>query len=82
MRPPASALSYYLRLTLSTPFILLAMLLQTAWSLWWEAVSCARLIYRDELRPMYASYFELWTVKACRRATSLARGSGMWSRQG
>ena len=82
LSPPTSTLSYYLRITLGSPFILLAMLLQTAWSMTTGALCCWRLVYQQELKPMYASYVELWTPKACRRARSLARGSSPWSKYG
>lgn len=81
MRPPASTLSYYFRLTLGTPLILLAITLQTFWSLGREAYLCSRLIYRDELKPLYASYAHLWTRESCRRATTLARGANPWCKQ-
>jgi hypothetical protein len=82
VRPPASALKYYLRLTLVTPLVLLALLLQTVWSLSREAYLCSLLIYRDELKPLYSSYAYLWTRESCRRASTLARGASPWSKQG
>lgn len=72
--PPSSPLRYYTTITLATPMVLLAMVLQTLWSIFWEAYASARYMLRTELLPMYASYFEMWTPSACRRAGTLARG--------
>lgn len=82
MRPPASTLSYYFRLTLGTPLILLAIILQTFWSLGREAYLGSLLTYKHELKPLYSSYAYLWTRESCRRASTLARGANPWSKQG
>lgn len=74
MRPRASAAGYYSGLALASPLVILAMTLQTVWSLVWETYAGARYMLRTELLPMYASYFEMWTPSACRRAGTLARG--------